>query len=294
MYELPSTRRDFLKTTGGLIVTFTLADSVVPAVAQEATPTKTVALDEVDAYLSIGSEGQVTLYTGKVDLGTGLRTALTQIRVKKGTISADGKGLSYAELMSGRTFSLKLDKEAPVKEPTMYTIVGKSVPGVDIPAKITARFEYMHDFRVAGMLHGRVIRPLAIGANLDSVDEFSVTSIPGFVKVVREGNFLGVIAKTEWGAIQAAQKLKSTWSNWAGLPERAQLWDYVRAPSQDWRYGLRHCHRRRTDAGKIPRPFVLPLRGRRRGGLGRRSTGEGTEREGSEGQAAGDEVVRNS
>jgi hypothetical protein len=65
-------------------------------------------------------------------------------------------------------------------------------------------------------------------------------------------------------------------------------------PSQDWRYGLRHCHRRRTDAGKIPRPFVLPLRGRRRGGLGRRSTGEGTEREGSEGQAAGDEVVRNS
>jgi CO/xanthine dehydrogenase Mo-binding subunit len=296
MYELASTRRDFLKTTGGLIVTFALADSILPAEAQKTVPTKTVALDEVDAYLSIGAEGQVTLYTGKVDLGTGLRTALTQIaaeeldlpfdrvtttqgdtsltpdqgptwgslstrfagmqirraaatarkalvemaaghlgvpttaiRVEKGTISGDGKSVSYAELMSGRTFSLKLDKDAPLKEPTVYAIVGKSIPRVDIPAKVTARFDYMHDFRVAGMLHGRVIRPLAIGANLESVDDSLVTNTPGFVKVVREGNFLGVIATTEWGAIQTAQKLKSTWSNWAGLPEQAQLWDYVRA-----------------------------------------------------------------
>jgi CO/xanthine dehydrogenase Mo-binding subunit len=295
MYELASTRRDFLKTTGSLIVTFALTDGVLPARAQGAAPTKTVALDEVDAYLSIGVEGQVTVYTGKVDLGTGLRTALAQIaaeeldlpfervtvtqgdtaltpdqgpttasfsirnagmqirraaatarkalvdmaaghlgvpttaiRVEKGTISADGKGVSYAELISGGTFSLKLDKDAPLREPVAYTIVGKSIPRVDIPAKVTARFDYMHDLRVAGMLHGRVIRPLAIGANLESVDESSVTNTPGFVKVVREGNFLGVIATTEWGAIQAAQKLKSTWSNWAGLPERAQLWHYVR------------------------------------------------------------------
>jgi nicotinate dehydrogenase subunit B len=295
MYELASTRREFLKTTGSLIVTFTLADAILPAVAQEA-PTRTVALDEVDAYLAISAEGQVTLYTGKVDLGTGLRTALAQIaaeeldvpfdrvtsiqgdtaltpdqgptwgslsirfagmqirraastarkalvemaaghlsvsttaiEVKNGTISADGKSVSYAELVSGRTFSLKLDKDAPLKDPTAYAIVSKSIPRVDIPAKVTARFDYMHDFRVAGMLHGRIIRPLAIGANLESVDESAVTNTPGFVKVVREGNFLGVIATTEWGAIQAAQKLKSTWSNWADLPEQAQLWDYVRA-----------------------------------------------------------------
>jgi nicotinate dehydrogenase subunit B len=295
MYELASTRRDFLKIAGGLIVTFTLADSILPAVAQGTAPTKTVALDEVDAYLSIGAEGQVTLYTGKVDLGTGLRTALAQIaaeeldlpfdrvtiiqgdtaltpdqgstaaslsiqsagmqirraagtarkallemalerlgvpttalRIENGTIKADGKSVSYAELISGRTFSLKLDKDAPLKVPAAYAIVGKSTPRVDIPAKVTARFTYMQDFRVDGMLHGRVIRPLAIGANLESVDESSVNHTPGFVKVVREGNFLGVIATTEWGAIRAARELKATWSSWAGLPEQAQLWDYVR------------------------------------------------------------------
>src|SRR5207247_190709 len=84
-------------------------------------------------------------------------------------------------------------------------------------------------FRVAGMLHGRVVRPLAIGARLESVDESSGNGVPGLVKVVREGNFLGVVATTEWGAIQAARRLKATWSNWEGLPERAHLWEHVRA-----------------------------------------------------------------
>jgi len=296
MYELTSTRRKFLKTSGGLIVTFALAHSILPAGAQKTAPMKTVALDDVDAFLAIGADGRVTLYTGKVDLGTGIRTALAQIAAEEldvpfdqltitqgdtaltpdqgptwgsftiqnggmqirraaatarkgllelaanrlgvaadalsidnGTIKGNGRSVSYAELIGGRTFSLKLDKGAPVKDPAAYAIVGKSVPRIDIPAKVTARFTYMQDFRVDGMLHGRVVRPLALGANLESVDESSLNNIPGLVKVVREGNFLGVIATTEWSAIQASRKLKASWSNWAGLPERAQLWDYVRA-----------------------------------------------------------------
>jgi nicotinate dehydrogenase subunit B len=296
MYELTSTRRNFLKTTSGLIVTFTLAEGILPAVGQKTAPTKTVALDDVDAFLAIGADGRVTLYTGKVDLGTGIRTALAQIAAEEldvpfdqltitqgdtaltpdqgptwgsftiqnggmqirraaatarkgllelaanrlgvaagalsidnGTMKGNGRSVSYAELIGGRTFSLKLDKDAPVKDPAAYAIVGKSVPRTDIPAKVTARFTYMQDFRVDGMLHGRVIRPLALGADLESIDASSVTKTPGVVKVVRERNFLGVIATTEWGAIQAARELKATWSNWAGLPEQAQLWDYVRA-----------------------------------------------------------------
>jgi hypothetical protein len=97
------------------------------------------------------------------------------------------------------------------------------------PFRELTRFDYMQDFCVDGMLHGRVVRPLAIGANLESVDESSVINTPGFVKVVREGKFLGVIATTEWDAIQAARELKATWSSWAGLPEQVQLWDYVRS-----------------------------------------------------------------
>ena len=103
------------------------------------------------------------------------------------------------------------------------------MPRVDIPDKVTGRFTYMQDFRVPGMLHGRVVRPPAIGAKLESVDESSIKDIPGVVKVVREGNFLGVVAESEWAAIKAAQKLKAAWSKWERLPEQAKLYEHVRA-----------------------------------------------------------------
>ncbi len=288
------TRREFVK--GALLVTFGLAGGVGPSRAQQLTAAKTVAVDEVDGFLAIGADGNVTVYSGKVDLGTGVRTALTQIAaeeldlpvdritiiqgdtaltpdqfrtvgslsiekggmqirlaaatarkallemsaqrlrvpaaklsVSNGTIAAAGKSISYAELVGGRMFSRKLDNDAPLKDPATYTIVGKPVPRLDIRDKATGRFAYMHDFRMAGMLHGRVVRPPAIGAKLENVDEASVKDVPGLVAVVRERDFLGVVATTEWGAIQAARKLKATWSAWEGLPDREKLWDHVRS-----------------------------------------------------------------
>ncbi len=88
--------------------------------------------------------------------------------------------------------------------------MGKSVPRIDIPDKATGRFAYIVDVRVPGMLHGRVIRPTPPGAKLLSVD--GAQHLPG-VRVVRKDNFLGVVAETEWAAIQAARNLKVTWSS---------------------------------------------------------------------------------
>ncbi len=291
-------RRDFLRGTGILIVSFSLRSLLETAVAQGETPGKTVALDEVDAFIAVDTRGNVTLYSGKVDLGTGIGTALTQILAEEldvlitsvqivegdtaltpaqgktwGSLSiqnggiqirqaaatarrallqqaaqrlgvptedliveqgkvrsrSGGKQVTYGELIGGKTFSLKVDKQAPLKDAATYKIVGQSIPRFDIPGKMTGQFTYMQDFRVPGMLHGRVVRPAAIGATLLSVDESSVKDVPGVVKVVRQGNFLGVVAESEWGAIQAAQKLKANWSSWEGLPEQSALWDYVRS-----------------------------------------------------------------
>ncbi len=86
----------------------------------------------------------------------------------------------------------------------------------------------MQDFRVAGMMHGRVIRPPAYGAKLEMVDESSVKNIPG-VQVVKDNNFLGVVASSEWNAIRAAQQLKTKWSDAATLPDQSKLWDHVRS-----------------------------------------------------------------
>jgi len=79
------------------------------------------------------------------------------------------------------------------------------------------------------MLHGRVVRPPAIGAKLESVDEGSLKGIAGVVKVAREGDFLAVVATNEWDAIRGAAALKATWSKSETLPDQAKLWEYVRA-----------------------------------------------------------------
>jgi CO/xanthine dehydrogenase Mo-binding subunit len=290
-----ASRRDVLKGGGALVVSFSLAP-VGDALAQG--PAKPVTLTEVDSFLAIDSSGQVLVYSGKVDLGTGITTALRQmvaeeldvsfskiallqgdsqltpdqgktwgsltiqvggmqlrnaaatargalmeeaakrlnakkedLKVVDGVVSAGNRRVTYGQLVGGKSFALKLDpaKPAQPKDPKDHTVVGKSIPRVDIPAKITGRFAYIHDFRVPGMLHGRVVRPPAMGATLQSVDESSVKDVPGLVKVVREGNFLGVVARSEWGAITAASKLKATWSKWEGLPEQAKLYEHVRA-----------------------------------------------------------------
>ncbi len=300
MLTTKPTRREFLQGTGILIVSFSLPSAVRSGVAQAGVSSKTVALDEVDAYLTIDGTGRVTLYAGKVELGTGVSTSLKQIvaeeldvpisgiqlvegdtaltpaqgktwgsqtiqsggiqirqaaatarqallqeaskrlsvpatdlSVEDGTVRGGGKRVTYAELIGGRNFSLKLDKQAPPKDPTNYKIVGKPILREDIPPKMTGEFTYVQDFTLPGMLHGRVVRPPAMGATLQSVDETSIKNIPGVVKVVRQNNFLAVVAESEWGAIQAAQKLKANWSAWAGLPDQSKLWDYVRATKVD-------------------------------------------------------------
>jgi len=293
-----ASRRDVLKGGGALIVSFSLAGSLDTALARApAAAGKTVDLKEVDAFLSVDPRGIVTVYSGKVDLGTGVATALPQIvadeldvplarirlvqgdtaltpdqgttsgslsiqvggvqlrqasataraallaaaaerlgapkdelTVADGIVSAkSGKKVAYGELVGGKAFSLKLDANAPLKKPADYKLVGKSIRRADVAEKVMASFTYMQDFRVPGMLHGRVIRPPAIGATLESVDERSVKDIPGLVKVVRDGNFLGVVARSEWGAIKAARDLKAAWSKWEGLPEQAKLMEHVRA-----------------------------------------------------------------
>src|SRR5262249_31697551 len=94
--------------------------------------------------------------------------------------------------------------------------------------KCTGTFTYMQDFSAPGMLHGRVIRPPAIGAKLVSVDPASLKDLPG-ARVVQIKDFLAVVADDEWTAIKAARALRAQWSEWSGLPEQDKLIATLRA-----------------------------------------------------------------
>jgi CO/xanthine dehydrogenase Mo-binding subunit len=146
--------------------------------------------------------------------------------------AAGGQGITVAALIGGKRFSLKVNPNAALRDPATYTIVGKPILRSDVPLKCTGRNAYLQDFVLPGMLHGRVIRPPAIGAGLLTVDESSVRHIPD-VRVVRVENFLGVVAKDEWAAVRAARELKTTWSNWQDLPGSGGLESYLRQAAVD-------------------------------------------------------------
>ena len=140
---------------------------------------------------------------------------------------AGGDGISFAQLIGTRRFDLKLDPKAPLKDPADYTLVGKSLPRPDVPAKCTGAHIYMHDFTVPGMLHARVIRPPAVGASLNSVDESSIKDFAG-ARVIRVHNLLAVVAEDEWTAVSAARALRTQWSSGTGLPPQDGLADALR------------------------------------------------------------------
>jgi CO/xanthine dehydrogenase Mo-binding subunit len=294
MNDSSLSRRQFLKGTGALIVGFSFFRPVSETPAQSASPAS-AALDPtaLDSWLKVAQDGSITVFTSKVDLGTGIETALAQIvaeeldvpfkkikmdvgdttktidqastvgsrtierggpqlrqaaaaarqelfrlaskrlgapleklTVTDGVVSIVGNSAqkaSYGSLLGGKRFSvtitatgtgwdMKVAPEVRAKNPKNYKIVGTSVPRVDLPPKIMGTFTYTQDFRVLGMLHGRVVRPPVVTSKPLSVDESSIKHISGVVKVVQEESFVGVVAKTEWAAIQAAKALKVTWS----------------------------------------------------------------------------------
>jgi nicotinate dehydrogenase subunit B len=152
-----------------------------------------------------------------------LGSPVESLSVANGVVSAGTKKVTYAQLIGGKKFNtkipvngtgwnMKVAPDARAKNFKDYRVVGTSQKRVELPPKMTGEFVYVHDVRVPGMLHGRVVRPPTITSKPASVDDSAVKNIPGFVKVVQEGSFLGVVCTTEWAAIKAAQALKVNWT----------------------------------------------------------------------------------
>jgi len=289
-------RRQFLQASSSLVVSFSFALSA-HSQAQGNTSAKSMVSTQVDAWLGLNADGRVTVYSGKVDLGTGVRTALMQMVAEEldvnfkqidmvmgdtlttldqgqsaGSLSLQNGGgtlrqacasarqalllaaatrwqvnvadltvndgvistrqgdrkISYTALLDGAALNVKLDPKAPLKAYTDHKIVGQSIARVDIPDKVTGKFLYMHDFKLPGMLHARMIRPPGLGGKLLSVDDSAARKVNGFVKVVRKHDFLAVVCQSEWAAVKAARALKAQWETPNTMPEQAKLYDYWR------------------------------------------------------------------
>src|SRR5471030_2789170 len=167
-----------------------------------------------------------------------LELPVEDLAIEDGLIRGrDNRSVSYGELIAGEIIRLELADDVPVKAVDAYTIVGQSVPRTDLPAKATGELVYVHDVRVPGMVHGRVVRPpyagvdagAFVGTSLIAVDEASVRDIPGLIAVVKIRDFVGVIAEREENAVKAATQLKVTWKPTPTLPDMKDVETALRA-----------------------------------------------------------------
>ncbi|HEV2357213.1 MAG TPA: molybdopterin cofactor-binding domain-containing protein, partial [bacterium] len=292
-------RRDFLKTSGAVVVAFGIPPFLGAPLDAAPGPAAVRAPGPIDSWLAIARDGSVTVFTDKVELGMGVSTAFAQIvaeeldvpvrsvsvvmgdtavtpdqggvggstSISVGAVpirqaAAEGrrvllelasarlgvpagrlivqdgivrrtddpaKGAAYGDLIGGRRFDVTLKASGGTpdagavrpKAPDQYKVVGTPVPRMDIPPKAAGRFTYVVDVRVPGMLHGRVVRPPVPEARLVRVERGQ--DLPPAVRIVTRGTFVGVVAETEWEAIQAAGKIAVTWSTsearWPAMPD---------------------------------------------------------------------------
>jgi nicotinate dehydrogenase subunit B len=185
---------------------------------------------------------QVLLGLASAQLGV----PATSLSVTNGVVSGGGKSVKYGDLLGGKFFNTQSSAAAPVKPVGSYKVVTTRVPRFDIPDIVSGNYTYVHNIRVPGMVHGRVVRPrgqslyAATSASTVtappwgtsqtplSVDETSIRHIPN-VQIVRQGNFIGVVAPFEYDAIQAAAQLKVQWAEADTLPGDGNLYGAMRA-----------------------------------------------------------------
>ena len=158
-------------------------------------------------------------------------------RTENGAVIApDGQHLSYGDLVAGDMLHVQAQAKSTLKDPATYKVMGQPVPRVDIPAKVTGGAAYVQDMRLPGMVHARVVRPPSYGAQLTECDTAAVEKLPGVVKVVRNGNFLAVVADKEFQSVKAMRTLSAVakWRETPGLPKQDDLPRVLTSlPSQD-------------------------------------------------------------
>jgi nicotinate dehydrogenase subunit B len=303
-YELKATpaycfevdRREFFKLLGaGILVIGVLKSSRASQESGRGSRFGESLPNDIGAWLHIGANGTVTVYTGKVEVGQNIRTSLSQCVAEElhipisniqmvmgdtqltpfdmGTFGsrttptmspqlrrvaaaardllidlaatqwqvdrhrlmvADGKvvdqatkrSVEYAALVIGQQLTQVISAEEVFIPPTQWKVQGQSLPKIDGRDFVTGRHRYPSDLKLPGMAHGKVLRPPAFGATLLSFDAREAEQIPA-VTVVRDGNFVGVVAPTSEIANRAIKAIRTEWKT-ESQPSQKELFEYLK------------------------------------------------------------------
>jgi CO/xanthine dehydrogenase Mo-binding subunit len=289
-------RRSFCLAGGALVVSFPMMlRSGAPHAAP--LPGSLSKAPYLDAWIRIDAYGRISVFTGKAELGQGIKTAIVQVAAEelkvepsqiqlvtadteltadeqytagshslqdsgtavrnaaaqvreillgkaaerfalavdqlqaaRGNITAnDGRSVEYGRLVEGGILHAEAQPTSLLTPPERFTQIGKALPRIDIPAKVTGGAAYIQDMRLPGMVHARVVRPPSSGAKLLDADTTAVSRMPGVLSVMRDGNYLAVVAREEFQAVQAMRSLArlARWQEQPLLPPQSRLEAYL-------------------------------------------------------------------
>jgi CO/xanthine dehydrogenase Mo-binding subunit len=172
-----------------------------------------------------------------------------KLSVKDGVVSGDSRSISYGDLVKNQQLKLTIpvrgdltsimgltiEGNPPMKPVSEYTVIGKSFKNSVISSKVAAKETWATDVRLPGMLHARVVHPKTLGSTLVSAGQLDKTKFPNS-QIIVKGNLVGVVAPTEWEAIQAADQVAggTKWTDWKGLPGNAKLYQHLKEEA-DWK-----------------------------------------------------------
>ena len=308
VYNFSFDRRDFIKAFG-LGIIFIVP--VTRALAQQRGQSESGRggfnerlPNDIDAWIHIDEKGEVTAFTGKVEVGQNTRTSLIQAvadelhvpvasvhlvmgdtdltpfdmgtfgsrstptmapQLRKAAAAAremliamaaeqlkvapgdlrivdarfvnhdKSKSLTLAEVAKGRKLVKVIPDNIAITQPKDWTVAGTSVTKVNAKELVTGKHRYACDIKREGMLFGKVVRPATFNATLVSSDTKAAQAMPG-VKVVTDGNFIGVVAPDQQTATRAANAIAVDWKS-PGQPSNAELFDLLRKPASGGRGG---------------------------------------------------------
>jgi hypothetical protein len=306
--SIPS-RRKFLQHVGYISVSFSLfggcTEATEPAMASRVDylgdlPRSMKQSNQVNSWLEVLGDGRVRVFSGKVELGQGIRVAIQMVAaeeldmdlekvevhlaetgvtpnegytagsasIKNSAMSvryaaatarsellklastklkvplesltlnngiikstANKKPLTFEELLEGAQIETEVTTPVSIKSKENHRYVGKAIPREDIKKMVLGNQIYMQDLRFPGMVHAGVVRPPNHQAKLVSLDDAQLKNVlPGIIKTVVNGNFIGVIAEREYQAVKATRYLRAhcKWAMPEVFPEMENLYHHIR------------------------------------------------------------------
>jgi nicotinate dehydrogenase subunit B len=156
----------------------------------------------------------------------------SSISVSNGRVTAGARSTNFGELTQGQKLTKSIPASVTLEPVTEWRVAGTSLAKVNGREIVTGAHKYSFDVKRPGMLYGKVLRPDSFDAQLVSLDSSAAEAIPG-VKVVRDGNFVGVTAPDPQTAEQALAALKAKWPSAPAATHSRDVFTFFKAHAQN-------------------------------------------------------------